>query len=243
MLRIAGPGVAVAPQGLRTAMNPVTFPVLLGLLLAGIAQAQTVRETVSGIERHYNSLSGLRMEFEQSTEFGGRRTMAERGTLYLLRPGKMRWDYSSPEGKIAVSDGTIFRMYSPLSNQVRQMRLDEMTDLRAPLSFLLGRMRLRRMFRNLEVSEVDGQSVLTGEGRAGRDFFSRVEFNFNPEDFSITAIRIVGRDGSLNEYRFADEVANPSLAQSLFDFKAPPGAEVVPLTRSFRDVPLAPGNR
>lgn len=214
---------------------------LLAALFAGSPaelSGQSLSAAVSGIERHYNSLSGLRMEFEQSMEYAGRKRLSEGGTLYLLRPGKMRWDYSRPEGKVAISDGKIFRMYSPNSNQVRQVRLAEMTDLRAPLSFLLGRMRLRRMFKDLRLTEVDGTPVLTGEGRSRQDFFSRVEFSFDPESFGITGIRIVGRDESVNVYKFWDEVVNPSLSAELFEFKAPEGAEVVPLTRNFNDLPF-----
>lgn len=205
--------------------------------------AQSLNQAIQGIERHYNRLSGLQMDFEQSMEYAGRRRMAEHGTLYLMRPGKMRWDYSRPEGKIAVSDGTIFRMYSPNSNQVRQVRLDEMTDLRAPLSFLLGRMRLRRMFRNLRLDEGDGEPVLTGEGRRGQDYFSRVEFSFDPSDFRISGIRIFGRDESVNIYKFSDERPNPTLAADLFEFEFPEGAEVVPLTRNFSDVPFQTDKR
>ncbi len=201
-------------------------------------QAQSVDNVVEGIERHYNSLSALKMGFEQSMEYAGRKRNSESGTLYLLRPGKMRWEYSDPQGKLGVSDGTVFRQYNPYTHQVRQVNLEEMTDLRAPLSFLLGRMRLRRMFRNLRVGEVEGQPALLGEGRGGQDFFSRVEFAFTPDDYAITGIRIVGRDESVNAYRFSDEVKNPSLAAALFEFKAPPGAEVVPLTRNFNDLPF-----
>jgi outer membrane lipoprotein carrier protein len=209
----------------------------------GPLPAQSLSQAIEGIERHYNRLSGLQMDFEQSMEYAGRKRMAEKGTLYLMRPGKMRWDYSRPEGKIAVSDGTIFRMYSPNSNQVRQVRLDEMTDLRAPLSFLLGRMRLRRMFKNLRLGETDGQLVLNGEGRSGQDFYSRVEFSFDPGDFRISGIRIVGRDESVNVYEFSDERANPRLAADLFEFEFPEGAEVVPLTRNFNDVPFRSSER
>jgi outer membrane lipoprotein carrier protein len=217
--------------------------VLACILLAlsagsSVLAAQSLNKTIEGIERHYNSLSGLRMQFEQSMEYAGRRRMVETGTLYLQRPGKMRWDYTKPEGKIAISDGTIFRMYNPNSNQVRQVALEAMTDLRAPLSFLLGRMRLRRMFRNLRIEEMDGRQVLSGEGRNAQDFFSRVEFDFDPAAYAITGIRIFGRDESVNVYQFSDEQINPTLAASMFEFKAPADAEVVPLTRSFRDVPL-----
>ena len=201
-------------------------------------RAQSVKAAVDGIERHYNSLSALKMGFEQSMEYAGQKRNAESGILYLLRPGKMRWEYSDPAGKLAVSDGKMFRMFNPNTNQVRQVELAAMTDLRAPLSFLLGRMRLNRMFRKLRIDEVGGQPTLVGEGRGGRDFYSRVEFAFTPGDYAITGIRIVGRDESVNVYRFSDEVKNPSLTAAMFEFQAPPGAEVVPLTRNFSDVPL-----
>ncbi|MDE0103774.1 MAG: outer membrane lipoprotein carrier protein LolA [Bryobacterales bacterium] len=214
-----------------------------GLLLLGTgavlsAQSLNLNRVIDGIERHYNRLSSLQMGFEQAVEYGGQRRMTESGTLYLQRPGKMRWDYARPEGKIAISDGTIFRMYNPNSNQVRQVELEAMTDLRAPLSFLLGRMRLRRMFRNLRVEEAQGKPMLIGDGRSARDVYRRVEFDFDPEGFGITGIRIVGRDESVNVYEFSGERPNPSLAADLFEFEAPPGAEVVPLTGAFSDVPL-----
>ncbi len=212
---------------------------LLVASLSGPAlTAQSLNQTVNGIERRYNGLGSLKMGFEQSVEFAGRKRSTERGTVYLLRPGKMRWDYTDPEGKVAVSDGKIFRMYNPRTNQVRQVQLEAMADLRAPLSFLLGRMRLRRMFRNLRTENHDGQPILAGEGRGGQDFYSRVEFSYDPSDFRIIAIRIVGRDESVHAYQFADEEANPQLSAATFEFQAPPGAEVVPLTRSFSNIPL-----
>ena len=214
------------------------FLLALAFLSPALLDAQSLDQAVEGVELHYNSLSSLKMGFEQSVEYAGRKRNAESGTLYLLRPGKMRWDYTDPEGKVAVSDGKIFRMYNPYTNQVRQVELEAMADLRAPLSFLLGRMRLRRMFRNLRIEDGGGQPVLVGEGRGGQDFYSRVEFAFEPEDYRITAIRVVGRDESVHAYRFSDEETNPRLSAATFEFQAPPGAEVVPLTRNFSDVPL-----
>lgn len=226
---------------MRTASRPLLLLAPL-VVCIGTVQAQSLHATIEGIERHYNSLSALQMSFEQSMEHSARLTMAESGIVYLLRPGKMRWDYERPQGKVAISDGEIFRMYSPNSHQVRQVALVEMSDLRAPLSFLLGRMRLRRMFRNLRIEEADGERVLIGDGRNAQDFYSHVEFAFDPDAFSITGIRIYGRDESVNVYRFWEERKNPKLAEGLFVFKAPPGAEVVPLTRSFSQVPYKRDN-
>ncbi len=203
------------------------FLLIGGMLASTSAAALRASDAISGVERRYNSLSGLQMQFEQSMEYGGRKRLAEKGTLYLQRPGRMRWDYTDPDGKFAVSDGKLFKMYSPNSNQVRQVQLEAMNDLRAPLSFLLGRMRIRRMFRNVDLEETDGRTVLVGQGRR-QDFYTRVEFDIDPEDFSIDGIRIHGRDESVHVYRFSDERTNPALEAQIFEFVAPKGAEVLP---------------
>ena len=85
--------------------------------------------------------------------------------------------------------------------------------------------------------------MLTGEGRSRQDYFSRVEFSFDPSDFRISGIRIFGRDESVNIYKFSDERPNPTLAADLFEFEFPEGAEVVPLTRNFSDVPFQADQR
>lgn len=192
--------------------------------------AQSVGRVVAAIELRYNRLAAMRSEFEQSVEYAGRRRMVESGTLYLQRPGKMRWEYARPEGKIAVGDGGMFRIYNPYTNQVRQMKLDETADLRAPLAFLLGRMRLQRQFRNLRLETIAGETVLAAEGRSGREYFSRVEFAYDPQDFRLRRIAVYGRDDSLNVFRFRNETLNPALDLKLFEFRSPEGAEILPVS-------------
>ena len=213
---------------------------LLSLIAAVAAvplRAQSVDDAVAGIELRYNRLATMRSEFEQSMEYAGRRRMVESGTLYLRRPGKMRWDYDRPKGKIAIGDGEMFRMYNPNTNQVRQVKLDETADLRAPLSFLLGRMRLKRQFRNLRIQAQDGESVLVAEGRTGKEYYSRVEFAYDPSDFHLRRIKVYGRDDSINVFRFKNEVLNPTLDLDLFEFRAPEGADILPLSSYGGDAP------
>lgn len=193
-------------------------------------RAQSVDDVVSAIELRYNRLATMRSEFEQSMEYAGRRRMVESGTLYLRRPGKMRWDYTRPKGKIAIGDGDMFRMYNPHTNQVRQVKLDETADLRAPLAFLLGRMRLKRLFGNLRIATLEGEAVLIAEGRSGKEYFSRVEFAYDPDDFRLRGIKVYGRDDSINAFQFKRETLNPVLENEMFEFHPPPGAEILPVS-------------
>lgn len=182
---------------------------------------------LSEIERHYNSLATMQVEFAQTVEYTGRPRIHERGRLSLLRPGKMRWDYTVPAGKLLIGDGETLHMYNPRTNQVRPVKLDDSGDLRAPLSFLLGRLRFRRQFVNLRLETIEGAAAVVGEGRPGKDYFERVEFTYDPTAFSLKRLRVFGRDNTVTTFAFAQEKRNLELDESLFVFQIPADAEVL----------------
>ena len=45
-------------------------------------------------------------------------SIVETGTVALKRPGRMRWEYETPEKKTFVSDGTRVFFYVPADRQV-----------------------------------------------------------------------------------------------------------------------------
>ena len=67
----------------------------------------------------------------------------------LRKPGRMRWEYSQPKGKLFVSDGKSLWLYTPADNRAEQMKLKESEDMHAPLAFLLGKLNFEKEFRNL----------------------------------------------------------------------------------------------
>jgi outer membrane lipoprotein carrier protein len=206
------------------------------LLCAAVAaqspQKPSLDSVLAGVELRYNRLATLKVDFEHTMRYLDRRPLVERGTLYLRRPGKMRWEYSKPAGKLLVGDGDLLYYYNPLSNQVRQLRPSQTGDLRVPLSFLLGRLHFRRQFRDLRLQEIEGRAVLVGEGRSGKEAYTRVEFTYDPADFELTHLKVYGQDESVTTFTFSGETVNPNLAEALFDFHAPPGAEVVDQAQS-----------
>ena len=204
-----------------------------GLLVLG-AVAGTARgspQSLAGVpeavEKRYNRLRSLRAEFEESVSYAGRNRRRERGSLYLLRPGKMRWEYSEPAGKLFISDGKMFHLYSPNANQVRRIRPAEASDMRAPLAFLLGRLDLRKEFGKLTLKTVEEGIEMTALARSEDAAFSQAVFTIAPDTFQIRRIAVTGQDGMKTEFQFGREVLNPRLDPGLFRFRAPAGAEVV----------------
>ena len=91
------------------------------------------------------------MQFSESWTLNGRKRLAS-GELYLRKPGKMRWEYSSPREKLFVSDGHEAWFYVPEDRQARKTEVKELDDLRSPLAFLLGKTRLEKELHGLSAA-------------------------------------------------------------------------------------------
>ncbi|HYZ83503.1 MAG TPA: outer-membrane lipoprotein carrier protein LolA, partial [Bryobacteraceae bacterium] len=59
----------------------------------------SVSEHLRALEKRYNSVRTLRVNFEETYKAGTRTARAESGELFLRKPGRMRWEYSDPAGK------------------------------------------------------------------------------------------------------------------------------------------------
>ena len=109
------------------------------------------------VDDHYNHLSSLRAHYtERYAGMGMDRT--ESGTLLLKKPGRMRWSYDKPVGKVFVLDGKFAWFYTPGDAQAQRIPAKQLDDLRSPLRFLLGHTQLKKELDNLTVTP-DGAGV------------------------------------------------------------------------------------
>jgi outer membrane lipoprotein carrier protein len=69
--------------------------------------------------------------------------------LELRKPGRMRWEYTDPKGKLVVCDGKTLWMYTPSDNRVAKTALKQTGDMEAPIAFLLGKLHFEKEFRDI----------------------------------------------------------------------------------------------
>jgi outer membrane lipoprotein carrier protein len=193
-------------------------------LAASTAAAQSITRAV---EDRYNRLRSLKVQFEERVSYGGRTRRAEQGVLYLLRPGRMRWEYTEPAGKLFVADGKMFHLYSPHSNQVQRLRPRDAADWRAPLAFLLGRLDFSKEFGPITIRPGEERIELIARPRSERDPFTQVLFHVDPKTREIRQVQVTGRDNMVTEFVFRNETTNPPLDAQMFRFEPPAGAEIV----------------
>jgi len=187
---------------------------------------QSVQEVARRVDQHYNQLHSLKAGFTESYEgLGLRRT--ESGTLTLLKPGRMRWDYSSPAGKLFLLDGKFAWFYSKGDPQVQRIPAKQLDDLRSPLRFLLGHTELEKELSGLTLrSAPNGGLVLSGQPRGQERRVRRLSLTVTA-DGAITGIEIEEADGALTRFSFTAEQTNAPLPAESFRFTAPVGVPVV----------------
>ena len=82
------------------------IPLLVCALALTLYGAETdLSRSLKGIEEHYNRAKTLKVLFTESYTVNGHTRQQENGELTLRKPGRMRWDYTTPAGKLFVSDG------------------------------------------------------------------------------------------------------------------------------------------
>jgi outer membrane lipoprotein carrier protein len=200
---------------------------LVGLLaVSAFGADMELARTLKAVEVRYNSANSLQVLFQEEYTPPGRPHRAESGTLTLSKPGRMRWEYSQPKGKLWISDGKRVSMFLPEENRVEQSPLKESDDMRAPLAFLLGKLHFDKEFRNLQ-SRPEGTGIrIQAEPKIDTLPYSQVEFVISAHN-EIREVKVTGFDKSILFYSFDQEKMNPAVDPKLFQFKIPPGAEVV----------------
>ena len=206
----------------------VLRPNLVLLCVAAGLSAQTpaIDPLIRSVQDHYNAAHTLTLDFTESYSLLGHRRPPETGTLSLRKVGKMRWDYTRPPGKLFISDGKTVYLYTASNNRVEKVSLKSTGDMRAPLAFLLGKLEMKKEFRDFTARPAAAGVWLAADARNDRLPYQSVQMLLDPAA-RVTELIVNGRDQSVLAYRFSNEKLNVPVAESAFRFVVPPGAQVV----------------
>jgi outer membrane lipoprotein carrier protein len=184
---------------------------------------------LKNVEARYNRAKALEVPFSEQYKPAGGYLRTESGILLLRKPGRMRGDYNTPQGKTFVSDGTYLYLYTPDEKVAQKVKLKESfgEDVRAPLAFLLGKLDFSREFKDLQGRPEGPNTRVLASPKADTLPYASVEFLITP-DFRMQELKITLTDHSLIAFTFGQEVLNPTLADKLFTFQLPPGAHWEP---------------
>jgi outer membrane lipoprotein carrier protein len=223
----------------------------LALLIVAIAaqhgSVADAKSAVRALESRYQHAHTLKASFFERYSDGKGAVQSESGTVYFSRPGRMRWDYESPEQKLFLVDGSNVWFYVPADRTVSRAKMKESSDWRTPIALLVGKADLSRLCRSIEIVAPalsasgkpedhpveDGDTVLRCTPRKNsddsidaRDSLREVLLEM---DSQARLVRVLLREaGNIEtEFRFGNWEENFPIPEAQFHFQPPPGVTVV----------------
>lgn len=218
---------------------------LTALIAVGVtgarAHAQQVadaRAVAATVQSFYNQTTDVSASFYQTYVHKlYNRTDTSKGAVVFKKPGKMRWDYLRPAGKVIVADGKKVLIYEPgEEGEVDQVIEQKLTQSQLPqaMSFLTGGGKLEDdfTFRLLDAKKQGYTSghVLELMPKVPTTQYERILFyvESNPKVRGLVRrLLILDANGNRNRFDFSKLKFNSSVGEKPFQWQPPANARRV----------------
>jgi outer membrane lipoprotein carrier protein len=216
----------------------IAISILLASSFVSPHDADDIRRA---LESRYQHARTLKADFYERYSDGNGGGSAESGVVYFSRPGRMRWEYESPEQKLFIVDGTNAWFYVPSDRTASRAKMKESSDWRTPLALLTGKADLSKLCRSIRLADTaeakggepvaspaPGDTLLLCIPRdsAQSDPAFQVLFETDP---GARLVRVVIREPGRveTEFRFGNWEENLVIPEVKFHFQPPPGVAIV----------------
>jgi outer membrane lipoprotein carrier protein len=212
-------------------------------MAASVTMTPSANALRHALESRYQHAATLKAAFYQRYDDGKGGGQAESGTVYFSRPGRMRWEYESPEQKLFLVDGKNVWFYVPADHTASRAKMKESSDWRTPIALLAGKADLGKLCRNLEVITASSSGAKPNEkplspedsvlrctprdstGAMGEEIRD-VVLEMDPEAHLVRVL--IREPGNLEtEFRFGNWQENIAISEDKFHFSPPQGVAVV----------------
>jgi len=219
-------------------VRSLTFGIVLALAVTGAfviesrAADQTAAELTQSLQRRYDGIKDFSADFVHTYKGGAlKKTLTERGRVQIKKPARMRWDYTAPEPKLFVSDGSRIYFYLPADKQVMVSPVPPDTEGASPALFLAGKARLASEFTpslvDLPEGLPAGTRALKLVPKSKQPDYDWLVLAVDPETLAIRGLMTVDAQGGTSSFAFSNLKENAGLTDSQFVFKPPRGVDVV----------------
>lgn len=215
---------------MMTVSRRETLAVLTVALLCAVttvpAASPDSNEALARLQAWLDGTRDLQCRFEQtllSGAFGA--GVREVGRLYLKRPGKMRWEYTKPDPKIAILNGGDAALYLPEDRQL--IRGDEAWSSSPLLVLLSGEGRVADLFEYEALVESGEPVRLRLIPKQEGQGFVEVIVTVDVSDSAITEAEVLDEAGNRMRYLFRSMRRNRGVSDDRFVLDPPAGTEIL----------------
>lgn len=186
-------------------------------------------EVATRLQARYDTIRDFSADFVHNYEGGVlKRTLVEKGVVQIKKPGRMRWEYRTPQKKLFVSDGKDMYLHEVAANQVTIFAMPQGNQAPPAALFLAGRGNIQRDFT---VSHGEGATadtyVLRLQPKSPERDYDWLVLTIDRTTYQIRSLSAVDSQGGRSTFQFSNFKENTGVGEQAFTFKIPKGAEVV----------------
>jgi outer membrane lipoprotein carrier protein len=190
---------------------------------------------LAGVQQRYESVRDVRASFVQTSFVASLgREQVSRGRVLVVRPGRMRWEYTEPEASVIVVDADAIRMYTPGDKRLQIAPLGSGAVSSTALGFLLGTGKLVETF-NAEPLD-PGAAPDSKPGQLGWKLVPREATSFESLELwveagsrTLRASVLIDLFGNRTRVHFGEVVENAGVEEAAFTISVPDDTDVLDL--------------
>jgi outer membrane lipoprotein carrier protein len=191
--------------------------------------ALALKNVLNLLHKNYDNVTTFKSDFKQISFFKAVNQVQEyRGTLYLKKPDKMRWDYFQPEQQSIISNGKTIWYYYPSENQVSYAQLSGKSKEKNLIFILLeGASKVEKTFDMELISGKDNKNFyyLQLVPKEPNTELLKIILTISFKEGRIKVSHVYYVNGDIAKVVFEKDKLNPKLENSFFNFTPPPGCE------------------
>src|SRR5438046_2407174 len=218
-------------------MGPLARPIVAALVTALVTAALSADQApfsaadlAAALQKKYDAVKDFSADFVHAYEGGVlHKQITERGKLVVKKPGRMRWEYNSPEEKLFVSDGVKMYSYIPQDKQVIVSTISADDEATTPTLFLAGKGNLTRDFTpsliDLPPEMPSGTRALKLVPKSRQQDYDWLVLAVDPSSLDIRGLVTTDAQGGKSSFSFTNLKQNLGLVDKEFAFKIPRGVD------------------
>lgn len=202
-------------------IRPIMF-FLISALLFKPALASDPDDEVRKIQEAYSRIEDIKAGFTQKSLIKDlKRTDTYKGSLYIKRPSKIKWEYAGDKAQEVIINNDKITIYNKKDKQAITGRFDKQTYGQAPIALLSGFANIKEEFK---ITGRNSKLILIPKNPMGS--IASIEIETSSENFPIKSFTIIDTRANIVEITLKDVETNTGIKESFFETRLPEGTKI-----------------